>query len=92
MRLEGKVALITGAASGMGLAMARRFAAEGARVVAGDWNAARLEEAVAGITGGGRDGGGGPGATSQTARRRRAWSTWRCPPTAGSTSWSTTPG
>ena len=49
MRLEGKVAVITGAASGMGLAMATRFAAEGASVVAGDWNAQRLEEAVAKI-------------------------------------------
>ncbi len=49
MRLEGKVAVITGAGSGMGLAMAKRFAAEGARVVVGDWNAVRLEEAIAGI-------------------------------------------
>ena len=49
MRLEGKVAIITGAASGMGLAMATRFAAEGAQVVAADWNAQRLEEAVAHI-------------------------------------------
>src|SRR5512146_2422458 len=49
MQLQGKVAVITGAASGMGLAMATRFAAEGASVVAGDWNAARLEEAVAKI-------------------------------------------
>jgi meso-butanediol dehydrogenase/(S,S)-butanediol dehydrogenase/diacetyl reductase len=32
-RLEGSVALITGAESGMGLAVARRFAAEGARLV-----------------------------------------------------------
>jgi len=46
MRFQGKVAVITGAGSGMGLAMATRFAAEGARVVAGDWNAERLEAAV----------------------------------------------
>jgi NAD(P)-dependent dehydrogenase (short-subunit alcohol dehydrogenase family) len=47
MRLTGKVAVITGAASGIGLAIATRFAAEGAAVVAGDWNAPRLEAAVA---------------------------------------------
>ncbi|MCB0088752.1 MAG: SDR family NAD(P)-dependent oxidoreductase, partial [Caldilineaceae bacterium] len=46
MKLQGKVAVITGAASGMGLAMATRFAAEGASVVAGDWNAERLGAAV----------------------------------------------
>jgi NAD(P)-dependent dehydrogenase (short-subunit alcohol dehydrogenase family) len=53
MRLRDKVAVITGAGSGMGLAMARRFAAEGARVVAGDWNAARLDSAVTEIAAGG---------------------------------------
>ncbi len=35
-RLDGKVALVTGAARGTGEATARRFAAEGARVVVGD--------------------------------------------------------
>jgi NAD(P)-dependent dehydrogenase (short-subunit alcohol dehydrogenase family) len=49
MQLQGKVAVITGAASGMGLAMATRFAAEGASVVAGDWNGERLNAAVAKI-------------------------------------------
>ncbi|MFN8517629.1 MAG: SDR family oxidoreductase [Chloroflexia bacterium] len=49
MRLEGKVAVITGAGSGMGLAMATRFAAEGASIVAGDWNGERLDAAVAAI-------------------------------------------
>ena len=49
MRLQGKVTVITGAASGMGLAMATLFAAEGASVVAGDWNGERLEAAVANI-------------------------------------------
>lgn len=37
-RLEGKVAIITGAASGFGEGMARRFAEEGARVVVADLN------------------------------------------------------
>ncbi len=38
-RLDGRVAVITGAASGIGLASARRLAAEGATVVVADVNA-----------------------------------------------------
>ena len=48
-RLQGKIAVITGAGSGMGLAIATRFAAEGAAIIAGDWNVARLDQAVASI-------------------------------------------
>lgn len=43
MRLENKVAVITGAASGFGEGMARRFAEEGARVVVADINARGAE-------------------------------------------------
>ena len=36
MRLQDKVAIISGAASGMGAATARRFAQEGAKVIVAD--------------------------------------------------------
>lgn len=42
-RISEKTALITGATSGLGLATARRFVAEGARVLASGRSAARLE-------------------------------------------------
>src|SRR6516162_2853820 len=50
MRLENKVALITGAASGMGASMARIFAREGARVVAADVLDEEGKQVVAEIT------------------------------------------
>jgi NAD(P)-dependent dehydrogenase (short-subunit alcohol dehydrogenase family) len=54
-RLVGKIAVVTGGASGIGLATVRRFVAEGARVMIGDINgdavacvAAELGDSVAG--------------------------------------------
>ena len=45
--LEDQVAVITGAASGMGRAMARRFAAEGAKLVLADLTEDKLADVVA---------------------------------------------
>ncbi len=44
---QGKVAVITGGASGIGLALARAFAEEGMRIVLSDRDAKTLEKAVA---------------------------------------------
>jgi 3-oxoacyl-[acyl-carrier protein] reductase len=56
MRLQGKIAIVTGAASGFGEGIARRFAAEGARVVAADLNlegARRLAAEIGAVAVGG---------------------------------------
>jgi len=49
MKLERKVAVITGAARGIGFACARRFAEEGARVVLSDIDGEALERATAAL-------------------------------------------
>ena len=52
LKLEGKTAVVTGGSSGIGLAIARRFADEGARVFIFGRRQGQLDEAVA--LGGGR--------------------------------------
>lgn len=49
MRLQDKVAIVTGAASGMGKAIAEAYAKEGAKVVASDLNLEGVQAVVEGI-------------------------------------------
>jgi NAD(P)-dependent dehydrogenase (short-subunit alcohol dehydrogenase family) len=55
---QGRVAVITGAASGIGLGLAERFAAEGMRVVMADVEEAALAKAAAAVAGRAPAGGG----------------------------------
>ena len=52
MRLENKVAVVTGASSGMGKAITTRFVQEGAKVVAVARRIERLEELAESLKGG----------------------------------------
>jgi 3-oxoacyl-[acyl-carrier protein] reductase len=51
MRLEGKTAIVTGAGSGFGTGIARKFAAEGAKVIVADINSDAAAQVAAEIGG-----------------------------------------
>ena len=53
---EGKVALVTGAGGGIGLATASAFAQAGASVILADNNGTLLNEAAEGLRSAGREG------------------------------------
>ena len=51
MRLDGRVAIVTGAANGLGLSIARAFSQEGARVALADLDGQGVEKAASGLEG-----------------------------------------
>jgi D-sorbitol dehydrogenase (acceptor) len=53
VKLEGKVAIVTGGGSGMGRAISKAYAGEGAKVVVADINLEAAQETVNAITGAG---------------------------------------
>jgi 3-hydroxybutyrate dehydrogenase len=50
MSINGKICIVTGAASGIGLAIARRYVADGAKVAIADLNIDAAQKAAADLT------------------------------------------
>jgi NAD(P)-dependent dehydrogenase (short-subunit alcohol dehydrogenase family) len=72
MRLDGKIAAVTGGAQGLGLATARRLAAEGATVFVCDLNAAEGKAAAQRIS----EESGFEARLEPSSRRPGAWISW----------------
>ena len=72
MRLEGKVALVTGAGSGMGREVALRFAQEGAKLVLNDVAAEAVEETAQMVAKAGGEAIAVPGSVTEEADVERA--------------------
>ena len=86
--LNGRTAVITGGAQGIGLAIARTFADHGAHVVIGDLDEAKAKEAAASLSADAI----GTGCNVTSVRGyREASRPPRQPLSVHSTSWSTTP-
>lgn len=75
MRLAGKTAIVTGAGSGFGAGIARRFAAEGARVMVADINESAAQAVAAEIGGIAQavDVGDGGSVAAMAAAAQAAW-------------------
>ena len=88
MRLAGKIAIVTGAASGFGEGIARKFVAEGAKVIVADRDG---DGARAGRRRARRRPPSACAPMSPGPPTSRRWSRRRSSASAASTSWSTTP-